>query len=257
MKEFFGIGGYTRTPEGYLSWQHLVFVTSLMVIMTVSALVLGKKRKNATPKEKNNVLVWAALLIDGIELIKIVMLCYKDGSLSPIRTTLPLFLCSLQLIALPLAAFSKNRVKEAATDFVCIFGILGAVLGVYGAGQNYNAYPVLSLENVASGLTHAIAGFGSLYIMFSGLASLKKKNILPTCCILVCFSATAYVANRLLDYNYMFLMSGDGTPYDILFNLVGGSPVLYPLGVVGLFFLYIASFYGISFMIRRKTKTPA
>ena len=34
MKEFFGIGGYTREPEGYLSPQHLLFVTVLMVIMT-------------------------------------------------------------------------------------------------------------------------------------------------------------------------------------------------------------------------------
>ena len=33
MREFFGFGGYQRTPEGYMSWQHLVFVTSLMVIM--------------------------------------------------------------------------------------------------------------------------------------------------------------------------------------------------------------------------------
>ena len=26
VKEFFGIGGYTREPEGYLSWQHITFV---------------------------------------------------------------------------------------------------------------------------------------------------------------------------------------------------------------------------------------
>jgi len=41
MKEFFGIGGYTREPEGYMSWQHLVFVTSLMIIMTGLAIFLG------------------------------------------------------------------------------------------------------------------------------------------------------------------------------------------------------------------------
>lgn len=254
MKEFFGIGGFSRTPEGFLSWQHLTFVTSLMVIMVVSALLLGKKLKGADPKRQNKVLIWAALLIDGIELFKIISLCCMENSLSPIKHNLPLFLCSLQLIALPLAAFSKNRVKEAAMDFVCIFGIIGAVLGVYGAGQNYNAYPVISLENVASGLTHSIAGFGSLYILFSGTASLKRKNIVPTACILLCFCVVAYATNLLLDYNYMFLMAGDGTPYDILFNLLGGNPVLYPLSVVGLFFLYIAIFYWISFAVRKKSK---
>ena len=254
MKEFFGIGGFSRTPEGYLSWQHLTFVTALVVIMVISALLLGKKMKGTSPKQQNNVLIWAALLIDGIELFKIISLCCIDGSPSPIRHNLPLFLCSLQLIALPLAAFSKNRTKEAAMDFVCIFGIIGAVLGMYGAGQNYNAYPVLSLENVASGLTHSIAGFGSLYIMFSGTASLKSSNIPLTTCILLCFCIAAYAVNHILDYNYMFLMAGDGTPYDILYNLLGGNPVLYPLSVVGLFFLYIAIFYRISFAVRKKSK---
>ena len=34
----------------------------------------------------------------------------------------------LLFLTIPLAAFSKGRIQEAATDFVCIFGILGARL---------------------------------------------------------------------------------------------------------------------------------
>ena len=40
MREFFGFGGYQREPEGYLSWQHLLFVTTLMVIMVALAAFL-------------------------------------------------------------------------------------------------------------------------------------------------------------------------------------------------------------------------
>ena len=255
MREFFGIGGYQRPAEGFMSWQHLTFVTSLMVVMVVCAVLLGKRNKNYSEKAKNKVLIWTAFLIDGFELLKIGVFCYADNSLRPILTNLPLFLCSIQLIAIPLAAFSHGRVKEAALDFVCIFGILGAVLGVYGAGQNYNAYPVLSLHNVVSGITHALAGFASLYIMISGMASLKKKNVWLTFTILLCFCVAAYTANRLLDYNYMFLMAGDGTPYDILYNLVGGHPVWYPLSVVGLFLLYITGFYSVHALTERKKQT--
>ena len=53
----------------------------------------------------------------------------------------------------------------------------------------------------------------------------------------------------------MFLISGDGTPYDILYNLVGGSPVLYPMGVVVLFLVYISAFYFVVSRIRRKAKS--
>ena len=252
MREFFGIGGYTRPVEGFLSWQHLTFVTLLMVVMVLCAVWLGKNNKNKTANSKNKVLIWTAFLIDGFELFKIVLFCFEDCSFRPILTNLPLFLCSIQLIAIPLAAFTKGRIKEAALDFVCIFGILGAVLGVYGAGQNYNAYPVLSFHNVVSGITHALAGFASLYIMIVGLGSLKKKNIWMTFTILLCFCAAAYTANRLIPYNYMFLMAGDGTPYDILYNLLGGHPVWYPLSVIGLFLLYICGFYGIHALVKGK-----
>lgn len=250
MKEFFGIGGFQREPEGFLSWQHLLFVTSLMAIMVGLAVWLGKKNKDKLPAQKNTVLVWAAILIDGFELIKIILSCTEDPS--SWRTMLPLFLCSIQLIAIPLAAFTKGRIKEAALDFVCIFGLLGAVLGTYGAGQNYNAYPVLSFPNVVSGITHSISGFAALYIMISGMEDMKRDNIWITFSILAFFCIAAYVANILLDYNYMFLMAGDGTPYDILYNLVGGHKVLYPCCVVAMFLIYIGIFYGVFYLVKRK-----
>ena len=255
MKDFFGIGGYQRTPEGAFSWQHLLFVTSLMVAMVVLAVFLGKRNKHKLPAQKNTVLIWSAILIDGFELMKIIISCVDAPSAW--TRMLPLFLCSIQLIAIPLAAFSGGRVREAALDFVSVFGLLGAVLGTFGATQNYNAYPVLSFTNMVSGITHTISGFAALYIMISGMASMKRKNMWITFAILLVFCVAAYIANILVDYNYMFLMSGDGTPYDILFNLVGGHKVFYPLSVVALFLVYIGAFYGVWHMVEKKKKQPA
>ena len=252
MGEFFGFGGYQREPEGYMSWQHLLFVTSLMAIMVFLAVFFGLRNKNKEMDQKNKVLIIAAILIDAIEIFKITIFCVRSHSLDAIKTNLPLFLCSIQLIAIPLAAFSKGRIKEACLDFVFIFGLLGAVLGTYGAGQNYNAYPVLGIENVASGLTHSISGFASLYIVISGMASMKKNNIWITFSILGGFALLALIANWIIDYNYMFLRRGDGTPYDIFFNLVNGNPVLYPMVVIGLFLVYIAVFYLVYMMIQKK-----
>ena len=254
MKEFFGFGGYSRPAEGYLSWQHLLFVGSLLTTMTLLAILLGKKNRHAQPQQKNKVMIAAALLIDGIELFKFLIICLRSQSVEPLLYNLPLFLCSIQLIAIPLAAFSKGRIKESAMDFVCIFGILGAVFGTIGAGQDYNAYPVLSFDNVVSGLTHCISGFASLYIMFAGMSQMKRKNV-PICYgILLSFCVMAYIANVLIPYNYMFLMAGDGTPYDILYNLVNGSPVLYPIMVVFLFLVYITLFYCLAYAVHRKQK---
>ena len=257
MREFLGLGGYTRLPEGYLSWQHLTFVTALMVIMVALAVFLGLRNKNKDDKAKTRVLIVSAIAIDAFELFKIVVLCIRGNDPWGWLYILPLFLCSIQLITIPLAAFAKGRLRNVALDFVFVFGILGAVLGTYGAGQNYGCYPVLSLDNVVSGITHSISGFCSLYIVISGMASMKRRNLPISFAILTSFCIAAYAANIVLDYNYMFLMRGDGTPYDIFFNLVDGHPVFYPLIVVLLFYLYITAFYFIYYFAVRRKKEKA
>ena len=252
IREFLGFGGYQRPAEGYFSWQHLTFVTTLVVLMIILGAVLGCKYKNGTPEKKNRVLIVTAIAIDTVELFKIVTMCIRGADPWGWLYNLPLFLCSIQLIAIPLAAFSKGRLKEASLDFVMVFGVLGAILGTYFAGQNYACYPVISLDNVASGITHTISGFASLYILISGMCSMRKKNIPITVLILSVFCVLAYLANLLLDCNYMFLSQGDGTPYDLVYNFVGGNPVLYPLCVVGLFVVYITLYYLVYFAISKK-----
>ena len=252
LKEFLGYNGYTREPEGFLSWQHLTFVTILMVCMVTLAVIFGKRYRKKSHQRRNRVLMVSAILMDSVELIKVVLFCAMKNDWMGWLYQLPFYLCSIQLITLPLAAFSRGRVKSASIDFVCIFGVIGALLGTYGAGQNYSAYPVLSFDNVVSGLTHSIAGFASLYILFAGMEEMKKRNLYISCGIILSFSIVAYVLNILLNSNYMFLMRGDGTPYDILYNLVSGHVLWYPLGVVMLFILYIALFYRIYWRIRGK-----
>ena len=254
MKEFFGWGGYLREPEGYMSWQHLVFVSSLMLIMVACAVFFGLKNRKKAFSDKNKCLIFSAIFIDSCEIFKIIICACRSGDPQNLLYNLPLFLCSIQLIVIPLAAFSRGKLKEAALDFVFIFGILGAVLGTYAAGQNYGCYPVFSFDNVISGITHATAGFASLYIVFSGMESMKKKNIWITFSILLSFCVAASIANELLDYNYMFLRAGDGTPYDIIYNLVNGNQILYPILVIVLFLIYITVFYLVYYLIKKRLR---
>jgi len=255
MKEFLGIGGYRREPSGAYSWQHLLFVGLLLAAMVVLAIIFGRMYRNKDVKDKNKVLIAAAILIDAFEIFKIiVMIIRSDEPSTAWHNLLPLYLCSIQLITIPLAAFTKGRVKQAALDFVLIFGILGAILGTVGAAQNYGAYPVLSLDNVVSGITHSISGFASLYIAISGMTSLKKRNMPITFGILGFFCVVAYAVNKVLDTNYMFLMRDDGTPYVMLTNLVKGNSVLYAIGVIVLFVIYIALFYLAQTLIEKKKK---
>ncbi len=260
IREFFGIGGYTRQPEGAYSWQHLTFVGALLVTMVVLAVWLGCRNRRWNSRTKTRVLVWAAILIDTLEIVKIGLSCYgkhTDGQpwYMGILYNLPLFLCSIQLIVIPLAAFTKGRLQEASADFVGLFGLLGAVFGTVGAAQNYNAYPVLGFDNVVSGLTHSISGFAALYVLIVGLAAFKRSNAWICVGMLLGFCGAAFAVNTwVIPRNYMFLTSHDGTPYQIVYDLVGGSPLWYPLLVVGLFVVYMAAFYAVALLLRSKKR---
>lgn len=256
MREFFGFGRYQRAPEGYLSWQHLLFVTSLMVIMAVLAVLIGRRYQSRNEADRNKVLIIAAIIMDGVEIIKIIIHCVRASDPMDWLNNLPLFLCSIQFITVPLAALSRGRLKEASLDFILMFGLLGALLGTYAAGNNYAAYPVISLENVVSGITHATAGFACLYIGLTGMSSMKRKNFFLSSIILLAFCVVSYVVNLFLDNNYMFLMRGDGTPYDILFNLLNGNKVLYPLSVFALFIVYMVLFHLTYHQVKKHRQAP-
>lgn len=254
MAEFFGFGKgkypYGAPADGYLSWQHLVFVSIFVFTAIGLAIYLGLLNKNKSDKTKNTVLIWAAIIMDSFEIVKIIIGCIQTPNYWKI--CFPLFLCSIQLITIPLAAFCKGRVKEASLDFVFIFGLLGGLLGTYGMAANYNAYPAVSWPNFVSAVTHSVSGFAGLYIGIAGMATLKKKNFIVSLAILFGFAIAAYVANIILDYNYMFLMRSDGTPYEIFYQLVNGNKVLYPLLVILLFVLCIFVFYYASAKIKQK-----
>ena len=259
IKEYFGIGGYQRPPEGAYSWQHLTCVGSLLVLMVALAVWLGLRNRKRPFADQNRVMIRAAILIDSLELIKIGLACYNSHVLGDpwyegILYNLPLFLCSIMLIAIPLAAFTKGRLREICEDFVAMFGILGAIAGTVGAAQNYGCYPVLGFDNMVSGFTHSISGFTSLYVMIVGLAKLRWRNAVPCLALLGGFCGAAMIANAALDYNYMFLRSHDGTPYQVLYDLVGGHGVLYPVAVMGLFVVYMGIFYGVASLARKKEK---
>lgn len=80
LKEFFGIGGYTREAEGFLSWQHLVFVSFLMICMFLLAAVFGIRNRGKSSACSNRVLVVAAVVMNAVEMTKILLRCAIEGS---------------------------------------------------------------------------------------------------------------------------------------------------------------------------------
>ena len=158
----------------------------------------------------------------------------------------------MQFITIPIAALCKGKLKEAALDYMVLFGFLSCTFGTFTAVHFYNTYPVFSYYIICSNITQTAAGFAALYIVISGMQSMKKRTMYWVMGILLAVCAVALVINSTGSYNYMFLKSHDGTPSVLFYNLVKGNPVLYPMLVIGTFLVYIVVFYIVYHAIARK-----
>lgn len=254
--QYFGFGDSLYEAEGWLSWQHLVFVTCAIIIAALLAIFLAHKNKNE-PKEKQiKVLKVAAIVMLSAESIKIILHEFTTHDVWAFRDVLPLFLCSILLISLPIAAFGKGRVQEAALDFTMVFGFIACVAGTYLAGNIFQS-PILSFHVNVSTFTHCISGFSALYITLTKLAKLEKKNLWIVALILLVFELLALVVDLIhnvkgeYESNYMFLLRDSGTPFTIVTTMAGGIKWLYTLFVTIIYFGYMGLFVGIYYLIKK------
>ncbi|MCR5564307.1 MAG: YwaF family protein [Gammaproteobacteria bacterium] len=252
---YFGFGPSLYEAEGWFSWQHLVFVTIAIIITTLLAVLCYKKNKDKPREKQFKVLKVAAIVMITAEVVKIILHMFELHDFWAFRGVLPLYLCSILLISLPVAGFGKGRIQEAALDFTMIFGYIACIAGTYLAGNIFTS-PILSFHVNVSVFTHCISGFAAIYITLTKLAKMEIKNIWIVGIILLTFELIALVVDIIqepTDYqsNYMFLMRDSGTPFFIITNMVNGIQVLYTIVVMLLYFIYMALFIGGYHLIKK------
>lgn len=225
-----------RDPAGYFTFQHLLTVTISTVIFFGSAILCSFLfKKNA--KNQNLFILIAGIALVVVYLVELVSIIavgiYKnDNIVKDLFNNLPLFLCDFSIILVPIAAFSKNRFRDILFDFIAIWGLVMGIVGNYFAGNIFGTYPALSLPCIISVLNHSVSGAVALFIWFSRLNKMEIKNIpwtmgMFTALMLACIDiGYAFRFKDSTIQNYMFCFGGDGTPFDLLAQLVGYDQTL-------------------------------
>ena len=264
LKEYFR-WTENREPEGFLSWQHLTYATFMVALTVFLAVFLGRKFRNCTPEEKDRVVKVAAVVIVCCELFKIVLISIRAHDPWKFRSMLPLFLCSINLFTIPIAAFCRGKFKEYAQDSVFMYGCLCMLAGSYLAANYFDGSPVLSFDPMMSVTTHCIAGFCSLYLGIAGCIRARLRCFLQSLLLIVGIEGIALLANLWnrgsdgeYESNYMFLSNSAGTPFEIFNTIAGGNQILYTLQVAASYLVYALLFIGVyALILRAKPKAQA
>ena len=256
------VNGVKRTPAGLFSLSHLLTVTLTLAIFLSLAVFLAKKFKN-DPKKQNLVLLISGIAIVAVQLSKnIWLLCETDNFWDCLIGNWPLYFCDIPIYVIPLAALTKGRFKQWCIDFLAICGLLMGFMGNYFAGNLYPSHAIVSFSVFNALLNHSISAFVALFIWVSGLNKMEKRDIPFSIGILFTFMTIALIVDYVSipikgsPRNFMFFFHGDGTPFTIFHDLVGGHNIPYQIiiyilqcGYMGLFYVV---YYWIIGLIKKK-----
>lgn len=162
------------------------------------------------------------------------------GRIDP-ATSLPLYLCSLFWLLLPLAVFARQDwLRQMASATVCTMGLLG---GVFGLVFNIylNRYPFFSFVPLRSLLYHMLMVLAPAVMWSSGYYRPRPTDRYRCFVPVAALVGLCLLLNRLFGWDYCYTAGGLGTPLE---RLSGALPrgvfllVLYGalLGLIQLLF---------------------
>jgi len=157
-------------------------------------------------------------------------------------TSLPLYLCSLFWMLLPIAVFSKQGLwKRIALANLCTFGLMGGVLGLV-FNIYLNQYPFFSFVPLRSLLYHFMMILVSALLWKTELYRPRRGDAflcwVPVGMLLI----PCAIFSRLYGWDYCYLHGGQGTPLAHLSALL--PPPFYFLVLYGGLALVV---YGVFF----------
>ena len=233
-----------RPAAGLFSWSHLLSVTIILAGFVWLGYFLGKKYRD-NPKAQRLVLIITTASIFTLLIMKMsFLLATTDDVGNTLLENAPLFFCDMMVFVVPIASFSKGRVQDICFDFIAICGFIMGFMGNYFAGNIYGSHPAISYLSLISAFSHSIFGFAAMFVFVAKLNKMEKRNIPFVIGLLFVYMSITLVVDYTTGKNFMFFLGGDGTPFELFFDLVKGNLIAYQIiiyilqcGYIGLFYL--------------------
>ncbi|MHB8062568.1 MAG: YwaF family protein [Ruminiclostridium sp.] len=222
--------------------QHLLALSMVLCLWIILTLIF---------KDKNRVRKWRfiaiiSLLLPLLEVAQ--MLWYKSIGQFSLGYTLPLHLCSLMCVLLPIMAFTRNGLLM---EYSYAMGLAPAMMTLITPDVYY--YPAFSFIYIQTMLVHGIICFIPIFLIF-GMDFKPDIRMLPKVIgMLVGLSILIIPVNYFTNGNYFFLRyPASGSPMELFADLVGSPWYLMLTLLLGC--VLWAALYSPFIIIRQRNK---
>ena len=156
---------------------------------------------------------------------------------------LPLHLCNINLLLIPMALWLDNRHLKGFCFFV---GPLGALMALLMPSIGFSGYPIFMPRMLGFYLTHYMLIIEALSIVTFGLYYPRFTDVFSSSLILFIIAAVMFVISMILRLsglnpraNYFFTIETEGNPVFEMFKRWISVPLFYLLPCIPLLAAYI------------------
>ena len=212
----------------YEMWSvwHFVMIATAFILLGITCVLSFRKAKSMTKV----LTVWSIMLL----LVTVTIITYSlcTGIYNP-EWYIPLHLCNLFSVIVPLSAMFKGKVRTFFYDFMCVFGISGCIVAVIFPITTLLYYPPLHIISLLTWLYHVLIGtLGTYLLVCRGYKRFRAFNIIS---ILFVLTIGATIANSYFGTNFLFLNSARTYfPLTFFYNILGKYAVYYIIAFVAL-----------------------
>ncbi|MBQ7064973.1 MAG: YwaF family protein [Firmicutes bacterium] len=156
---------------------------------------------------------------------------------------LPLHLCNINLILIPISVLTKKR---GLMSFCFFVGSLGALMAIFMPGIGFDGYSILLPRMIGFFGTHYIIAIMALAIVTFGLYRPRFRDLPVTVLTILLVTLAVHGINMLFrvtglypDSNYFFTINPEGNPVLEMFYKWIPYPFLYQLPCIGILLVYV------------------
>jgi hypothetical protein len=192
-----------NTPYKYFSVQHIIMIALTIVILTTIGVVCRGKKQwiNTMFYITSAITVTCAL---SLFLYSAIFSRMVEGkNVWNLEWFLPVHICNLFFITLPLCAFCKKKVRTFLADYTVLCGFFGCLIATCFTMHTILYYPAIHFVPFMCWLHHLCIGSAAVFLVTSG--NYKRFKWFPAMSLTWLMIAFSLVFNYLLGTNFIAL----------------------------------------------------
>lgn len=196
----------------------------MFALLTVGLIVLLNMKKSQKAVKISLIVFWAIAVLADI--IKIIVSVTTDGFV--LTGSLPLYICSIFMYAMPFAIWGKGKVKDAAATFVCTIGLFGVFMNYVIPSVTVN-HSLLSFWGLHTTIYHSMLIITPFVMLCTGYHKIKIKDFGWAFLGFVALTIAVVLVDYIIKADYMYFRTGETTQLGIVMNIASATGFFWPV----------------------------